>query len=95
MKNCPQCGQPRQGEAFKCPDCDVFYSQLDEILFAEQQRQEAGSLKARLKRIVAADYHKQAARDEVATLWNETPLTTKITLFTIGAFVFALIVTVL
>ena len=63
MKNCPQCGQARQGEDYKCPKCDVFYSQLDEILFEEYQKQEKNSLKGRLKIILAAEDRKQALRD--------------------------------
>jgi len=95
MKNCPKCGQARQGEEFKCPKCDVFYSQLDEILFEEQQKQEKNSLKGRLNTILAAKDRKQAIRNEVKTIWKNVPLKTKITLWTIFAFVFALVVSVL
>lgn len=95
MKNCPQCGQARLGEEFKCPSCDVFYSQLDEILFEEQQRMEKDSFKGRLKVILAADDRKQALREEAGKIWQATPLRTKITLWTLFAFVFALVVTVL
>lgn len=95
MKNCPKCGQPRQGEEFKCPHCDVFYSQLDELLFEEQQKQEQNTLKGALKRIRASDDRKQALRDELKTLWKNTPLKTKIALWTIFAFVFVLVTGVL
>lgn len=95
MKNCPKCGQPRQGEEFKCPTCDIFYSQLDELLFEEQQKQERDTLKGALKRIASAEDRKQALRDELKTLWKNTPLKTKIALWTIFAFVFVLVVGVL
>jgi hypothetical protein len=91
MKNCPKCGQPRLGEEFKCPTCDVFYSQLDELLFEEQQKQERDTVKGALNRILAAADRKQALRDELKTLWKHTPLKTKITLWTICAFVFVLV----
>lgn len=95
MKNCPQCGLPRQGEEYKCPNCDVFYSQLDEILFEEQQKQEQHTLKGALKRIRAAADRKQAVKAELRRLWRETPLRTKIVIWTIIAFVFVLVVPVI
>lgn len=91
MKNCPQCGQARLGEEFKCPQCDVFYSQLDELLFEEQQRLEKNTAKGRMKRILAAENRKQALIDELKIIWRQTPLKTKITLLTIFAFVFVLV----
>jgi len=95
MKNCPKCGQPRKGEAFKCPSCDVFYSQLDEFLYEEQQALEKNTLTGRLKIVWAATDRKQALREQMADIWQSTPLKTKITLFTIFAFVFALVVSVM
>jgi hypothetical protein len=91
MKNCPQCGQARHGEAFKCPNCEVFYSPLDALLFEEHQRLEQKTLKGQLKRILAADNSAQAFKHSLKTLWHDTPLKTKITLWTIAAFVFALV----
>lgn len=91
MKNCPECGQPRLGEAFKCPSCDVFYSQLDELLFAEQQKQQQASFKGQLAVIFAAEDRAQAGREFMKGLWINTPLKTKITLWTILAFVFVLV----
>jgi len=95
MKNCPKCGQARQGEAFKCPSCDVFYSQLDEILYEEQQLLEKNTFKGLVKRVLVADNRQLALRAELAAIWKQTPLQTKISLWTIFAFVFALVVTVL
>lgn len=91
MKNCPKCGQARLGEEFKCPKCDVFYSQLDEILFEEQQKLEKDTLQGRLKKILAAEDRKQALREELKTFWKNTPLKTKIVFWTVFAFVFALV----
>ena len=92
MKNCPKCGQPRQGEAFKCPTCDVFYSQLDEILFDDQQKREQNTLKGAWKRIRAAEDSSQACKAELKTLWRNIPLKTKIVIWTVIAFVFVLVV---
>ncbi|ANE54153.1 hypothetical protein [Methylomonas sp. DH-1] len=95
MKNCPQCGQARIGEEFKCPHCDVFYSQLDELLFEEQQRLERDTLAGAVKRIRAASDRKQALKRELAAVWRKTPLRTKIVLWTVVAFLFVLIVPVI
>ena len=92
MKNCPQCGQQRQGETYKCPSCDVFYSQLDELLYEEQQKLEQTSFKGRFKRIKAASDHNKAFRTELKQIWQTTPLKTKITFWTILAFIFVLVV---
>ncbi|MEY4718569.1 MAG: hypothetical protein RL563_1187 [Pseudomonadota bacterium] len=92
MKNCPQCGQPRQGEAFKCSTCDVFYSQLDELLFEEQQKQEDGTFKGALKRIFAAERRYAAFKQELKAFWRAMPLKTKIVILTVIAFVFVLVV---
>jgi hypothetical protein len=93
MKNCPICGQPRFGEEFKCPKCDVFYSQLDEILFDEREKLAEKTLKRRLKVILAAkDHKKELLLHELGSIWKNTPLKTKITLLTIFAFVFAMVV---
>ncbi|AEG02444.1 hypothetical protein [Methylomonas methanica] len=92
MKNCPQCGQPRQSEEYKCPTCDVFYPQLDEILFAEQERLERNTYNGAIKRIRAAEDSKQTLRNELKTVWRNTPLKTKIVFGTIVSFVFVLVV---
>lgn len=91
----PQCGQVRIGEEFKCPHCDVFYSQLDELLFEEQQRLERDTLTGAVKRIRAATDRKQALKRELAAVWRKTPLRTKIVLWTVVAFLFVLIVPVI
>lgn len=95
MKNCPACGQPRMGDQLKCPDCDVFYSQLDEILFAEQQRIEQQSIKGQLRKAWAAADRQQALADYLGSSWRATPLSTKISLWTIMAFIFVLVFGVL
>ena len=92
MKNCPKCGQPRQGEEFKCPTCDVFYSQLDEILFEDQQKREQDTLKGAWKRIRVTENKSQAFKYELKTFWRNIPLKTKIVIWTIIAFVFVLVV---
>lgn len=95
MKNCPQCGQPRVAETYKCPACEVFYSQLDELLYEEQQRLEARTFKAHLRRIWAAEDKQQALADALHTGWRETPWQTQVTLVTVFAFIFVLVFGVL
>lgn len=95
MKNCPQCGQARVAENFKCPVCDVFYSQLDELLYEEQQRIEARTLKVQLRRVWAAEDKQQALRECLGEHWRETPWQTKVTMVTVFAFIFVLVFGVL
>jgi uncharacterized membrane protein YvbJ len=91
MKNCPQCGSPRQGEAYICPRCKVFYSKLDEFLYAEQLEREKHSLKGRLKIILNAADRKQALVSEIKVIWEDMPIKSKIIWLTVFTFVFALV----
>ena len=95
MKNCPKCGQPRQGEAYKCQTCDVFYSQLDEILYADQKKQKLTTIEGRLKHAWASKNRRQAVLEELRTSYQQLPLQAKVAIWTIGFFVFALMVSVL
>lgn len=95
MKNCPQCGQPRQGEAYKCPSCDVFYSQLDELLFEDEQKRESQTWKGAWKRVLAAENPRKAVLVELRAVWKRTPLKTKIVLWTIIAFIFMMTMPIL
>ena len=95
MKNCPQCGQARVADTLKCPICDVFYSQLDELLYAEQQRIEQNTFKGQLRRIWAAQDRPQALREYLNEVWAVTPWQTKITWWTVFAFLFVLVFGVL
>jgi hypothetical protein len=47
-----------------------------------------------MKRVKAAENSKQAVRDELQNAWRQTPLRTKVVLWTIFAFVFVLVVPV-
>lgn len=69
----------------------MFYSQLDELLFEEQQKLERNTVKGQLKLILAADDKSQAFKNYLKAIWRETPLKTKITLWTVLAFVFVLV----
>jgi hypothetical protein len=95
MNCCPQCGQKRIAEEFKCPKCACFYSQLDEILAAQEAEIEQKSLQGHLKAIWNAEQPQQALRNELKSLRANTPQRTKFTLIVIGLFIFALIVSVL
>lgn len=95
MNKCPQCGQLRQADEYRCLACGCFFSQLDEILAAEQAEKERASFKGRLNAIITADNPKQAFITELQTLWKNTPPRTLFTLLVIFMFIFALIVSVL
>jgi uncharacterized membrane protein YvbJ len=95
MNKCPQCGQQRKADEYRCFACGCFYSQLDEILADEEAERERRTLKGRLKAIRQADNPKQALIDELMAIKTNTPRRTSFTLLLIFIFVFALIVSVL
>jgi uncharacterized membrane protein YvbJ len=95
MNKCPQCGQPRQAEEYRCLKCGCFYSQLDEILAAEQAEQEKHSFKGRLKAIRQAENPQQALLAELRSIKQNTPTQTFVVFAVIFMFIFALIVSVL
>lgn len=95
MNECPQCHQPRKAEEYKCPKCDCYYSQLDEILAKEEAEREKKSFKGRFKTAKKSKGSKQAFSDEIDRLREETPLRTKFTLIVICLFVFALVISVM
>lgn len=95
MNQCPQCGRHREKEEYKCPDCDCFYSQLDEILAAEEAELERRSVKGRLRAVKEADDSIEAFKKEYRRLQENTPLTTKIAIAVSLIFVFALVVSVM
>ncbi len=95
MNKCPQCGQQRKADEYRCLSCGCFFSQLDEILAAEEAEKERTSFKGRLKAISNADDLKQALIDELSSIKQSTPNQTFITFVVIFAFIFALIVSVL
>ncbi|MFA5984221.1 MAG: hypothetical protein WC782_09405 [Methylococcaceae bacterium] len=95
MKNCPQCGQPRQGEAFKCPRCDIFYSKIDEILFEQQVEAEKDSFNTHIKAILASDNITRALTKQLKSTWKDLSLKAKFTLWVIFVFVFWGIIVVL
>lgn len=95
MNKCPQCGQQRKADEYRCLFCGCFYSQLDEILAAEEAATERKSFKGRLKAIKKADNAKQALMEELHDIRRSTPNKTLFTLFVIFVFIFALIVSVL
>ena len=95
MNTCPACGQTRQAEEYRCLKCGCFYSQLDEILAAEQAEQEKHTFKGRLKAVRAADNPRQALVAELRSIKAQTPARTFVTLAVIFMFVFALMVSVL
>ncbi len=95
MNTCPKCGKQREKDEYKCPECDCYYSQLDEILAAEEAELEKRSLKGRLRAVKEADDSIEAFKNEYRRLQETTPLRTKFTLLVIVIFVFALVVSVM
>lgn len=95
MNKCPQCGQQRKADEYRCPTCGCFYSQLDEILAAEEAEKKRKSFIGRLKAIRNAHNHKQALIDELGRVIQSTPNQTLFTFVIIFVFIFALIVSVL
>lgn len=95
MNKCPQCGQQRKADEYRCLSCGCFYSQLDEILAAEEAEKEKTSFKGRLNAIRKANNPKQALSDELRRIRQNTPTKTLFTLVVIFVFIFALMVSVL
>ena len=91
MNKCPECGQPRKADEYRCLACGCFYSQLDELLAAEAEAQYKKSFKGHLQRIWQADDSKQALKAEI----HAVPTQTLLTFAVIFIFVFALVVSVL
>ena len=95
MNNCPECGHQREGDEYKCPKCDCFYSQLDEILATEEEEKESRSLKGRLKSIQKSDDSINAFKQEFNKLKDATTEKALLTLALIFMFVFALVLSVM
>ena len=95
MNKCPQCGQRRKADEYRCLTCGCFYSQLDEILADDEAEREKNSLKGHLKAIKKADNFKQALRDEFQLLKAHITRRMFFTLLVIFVFIFALMVSVL
>lgn len=88
MNTCPQCGQPRKGEAYQCPQCGIFYSEIDRILFEQEQEAERHSLKGHIKAVLAAENRKLALRQALSRYWQGLPLRGKFTYWLIFLFIF-------
>ena len=95
MNQCPVCGQRRQGDARKCPKCDVFFSKIDEFLAEEEAKDEQALFKTRVKKIWAADDRKQAFKQELKTIYSELPQGSLFVLYVVIAFIFAMTLVVL
>jgi len=95
MNTCPQCGRPRKGEVYQCPQCGVFYSEIDRILFEQEHEAEINTLKGRLKIILAAENRKQALLNELKIYWRNLTLKGKFTIWLIFIFIFWVVAVVL
>jgi uncharacterized membrane protein YvbJ len=91
MNKCPECGQQRQADEYRCLACGCFYSQLDEFLATEAAQKEKNSFTGRIKAIWHADDSLQALKTEYQTI----PRRTIFTLWVIFAFIFAMTLSVL
>lgn len=94
MNKCPQCGQRRQADEYRCLACGCFFSQLDEILAAEEEEKQRKSFKGRLKAIKNSEDSWQALSNEFRSVRENTPRRTFLVMLVIFAFVFALMVSV-
>lgn len=95
MNHCPECGHQRQGEEKKCPECDIFYSKIDEFLAEEKARDEQDAFRTRVKRILAAADRKDAFRQELKSIYQAMPRGSVFVLYVIVAFIFAMLVVVI
>lgn len=95
MNQCPVCGRQRQGDHKKCPNCDVFYSAIDEFLAEEEAKEERDWLRTRCKRIFAATDRKAALAQEWHEYTQTLPKGSGFVLYVIIAFVFMLVLIVL
>lgn len=95
MTQCPQCNHQRKGEEYKCPECNCFYSPLDEVLATEAAEIEKRSFKGRLKAIKSANNSIEAFKQEYQRLEETTPYSTFLALGVIFVFIFALIISVM
>lgn len=85
----------RRGDEKKCPECDVFYSKIDEFLAEEEARDEQNLFKTRLQRIRSADDWKQALKAELKLIYQELPKGSMFVLYVVLAFIFLMTMAVL
>ncbi|NOQ35593.1 MAG: hypothetical protein GQ569_06825 [Methylococcaceae bacterium] len=95
MTKCPQCGNQRNGEEYKCPKCDCYYSELDEILATEKAELEKRSIKGRLNAIRAADDSMAAFKKECLRVKENTPKIALFSLALIVMFIFTMTLSVM
>jgi predicted ATP-dependent serine protease len=95
MTHCPQCQHQREGEEYKCPKCDCFYSALDEMLATEADEIKKRSFIGRLQAIKTASNSIEALKNEYQRLEDSTPYSTILALGVIFMFIFALIISVM
>jgi len=91
MNKCPECGQQRQADEYRCLACGCFYSQLDEFLASEAAQKEKNSFKGRIKAILQAEDSLHALK----IAYQNTPRRTIFTLWVILAFIFTMTLAVL
>lgn len=90
MNQCPQCGYQRPDFDKKCPQCDGFYSKIDEFLAEEEAKAAQYTFKTRLKRIINASDRKQASVDELRDIYQAMPKSSWWILYLIMTFIFAM-----
>jgi len=95
MTKCPQCDRQRKGEEYKCPDCDCFYSPLDEILAAEAAEIEKRSFVGRFKASKKESNFWGAVKKEYKRLDDTSPYNVSLILMVIVMFIFAMTLSVL
>jgi hypothetical protein len=95
MNQCTRCGHRRRGLERKCPNCDIFYSQIDAFLEEEDAKELHDTFKARMGRVANATDRKKALYDEWAVFYQSMPRGSTFILYVVMTFVFMLILVVL
>ncbi|NOT83965.1 MAG: hypothetical protein HOP02_04115 [Methylococcaceae bacterium] len=95
MNQCSKCGHQRQGDEKKCPQCDLFYSKIDEFLAEEEAKDTQDTLKTRLNRVLSATDRKQALIVELRAIYQAMPKGSLWIMYLVLTFVFALLMMVI
>lgn len=95
MKKCPACGHESDRSGMKCPVCGAYYSKIIQLIDEEEQKEERSSFRGRCRRILKSGNVRQELAHELKSAYANLPPRAKFSLFVIGMFVFALIVSVL
>lgn len=95
MNQCSQCGHQRRKDERKCPQCNLFYSKIDEFLAEEELKDQQNAFKTRVNRVLGATNRKQALFDELLVTYQAMPRGSLWILYLVLTFIFALLMAVI